>query len=103
MKRGELWLARDHRSGKMRPALIVTRDRAIPVLDAITVAPVTTTLRDIPTCIPVGVDHGLNRDSVASFDNLDVISKSMLVRRLGDLGPSADALICRALSAMADC
>ena len=41
--------------------------------------------------------------SVASFDDLDVIPKSMLVRRLGTLGPGADSLICNALEAMADC
>ena len=41
--------------------------------------------------------------SVASFDDLDVIAKSMLVRRLGTLGPGADSLICNALEAMADC
>ena len=40
---------------------------------------------------------------VASFDDLDVIPKSMLVRRLGTLGPGADSLICNALEAMADC
>ena len=41
--------------------------------------------------------------SVASLDDLDVIPKSMLVRRLGTLGPGADSLICNALEAMADC
>lgn len=103
MNQGDLWLLSDTRSGKARPALIVTRDRAIPVLDAVTVAPVTTTIRQIPTSIPVGGEQGLSRDSVASFDNLDVVPKSMLVRRLGELGPGAETLICRALEAMADC
>ena len=103
MHQGDLWLLSDDRSGKARPALIVTRDRAIPVLDAVIVAPVTTTLRQIPTCIPVGHHHGLTRDSVASFDHLTVVPKSMLMRRLGDLGPGAETAICRALEAMADC
>jgi len=103
MRQGDLWLLSDTRSGKARPALIVTRDRAIAVLDAITVAPVTTTIRQIPTCIPLGAEQGLSRDCVASFDNLDVIPKEMLLRRLGRLGPAADSLICDALEAMADC
>ena len=103
MRQGDLWLLSDTRSGKARPALIVTRDRAIAVLDAITVAPVTTTIRQIPTCIPLGAEQGLSRDCVASFDNLDVIPKAMLLRRLGRLGPGADSLICDALEAMADC
>jgi len=103
MKQGDLWLLSDTRSGKARPALIVTRDRAIPVLNAVTVAPVTSTVRRIPTCIPLGSEEGLSRDCVASFDNLDVVPRSMLVRRLGELGPGADSLICNALEAMADC
>lgn len=103
MKQGDLWLLNDPRAGKARPALIVTRDRAIPVLAAVTIAPVTSTIREIPTCIRVGPEHGLSRESVASFDNLDVVPKAMLVRQLGELGPGGDMLICRALEAMADC
>lgn len=103
MRQGELWLLRDARSGKARPALIVTRDRAIPVLDAVTIAPVTSTIRNIPTCVPVGSDEGLSRTSVASFDSLDVVPKSMLVHRLGELGAGFEERICQALQAMADC
>ena len=103
MNQGDLWLLTDTRSGTARPALIVARDRAILVLDAVTIAPVTSTIRQIPTCIPLGSEQGLSRNCVASFDNLDVVPKSMLVRRLGALGPGGDSLICNALEAMADC
>lgn len=88
---------------KRRPVLIVSRDAAIPSLNNVIVAPVTTTIRAIPTCLPVGPDDGLNHDSVATFDNLTAVPKSVLTTRLGTLGVDGHRRICDALAAMADC
>ena len=67
------------------------------------IAPVTSTLRDIPTCIPVGPDHGIDHDSVANFDNLAAVPKSVLTTRLGQLGIDGRRQICEALDALANC
>lgn len=99
---GELWLM-ETPNQKRRPVLIVSRNEVIPVLNNVVVAPVTSTIRAIPTCIAVGSDEGLDRDSVASFDNLAAIPKSVLTRRLGALGLEGRSAVCAALSAMADC
>ena len=99
---GELWLM-ETPAGKNRPALVVTRDEAIPVLNNVLVAPVTTTIRDIPTCVPVGRREGLQRPSVASFDNLAAVHKSLLKRRLGALSAGGHRQICEALRAAAAC
>ena len=99
---GELWLM-ETPNEKRRPALIVSRDEVIPVLNNVVVAPVTTTVRDIPTCIPVGPDQGIDHDSVATFDNLAAVPKSVLTHRLGQLGPGGRRRICDALSALANC
>lgn len=88
---------------KRRPVLVVSRTDIIPVLNNVVVAPVTSTLRDIPTCIPVGRDEGIDHASVASFDNLAAVPKSVLTVRLGALGPDGRQRICAALDAMADC
>jgi mRNA interferase MazF len=88
---------------KRRPVLVVSRDEAIPVLNNIVVAPVTSTIRDIPTCIPVGPDEGIDHDSVATFDNLAAVPKSVLTVRLGSLGANGRHLICHALDSMANC
>lgn len=88
---------------KRRPVLVVSRDEVIPVLNNIIIAPVTSTIRSIPTCIPVGVDEGIDHDSVATFDNLVVVPKSVLRRRLGQLGVGGRQQICSALDAMANC
>ena len=88
---------------KRRPVLVVSRDEVIPVVNNVVVAPVTTTIRHIPTCIPVGPDEGLDHESVASFDNLAAVPKSVLTVRLGALGIGGHRQMCDALDAMANC
>ena len=83
--------------------LIVSRNEAIPVVNNVVVAPVTSTIRRIPTCIPVGPDEGLEHESVATFDNLTAVPKSVLTVRLGALGIDGRRQLCDALDAMADC
>lgn len=99
---GEIWLL-EPPNGKRRPVLVVTRDDAIDVLNNVVVAPLTTTIRAIPTCIPIGPDDGIDRESVASFDNLAAVPKSLLTTRLGTVGPTGTWRICAALAALADC
>ena len=98
----ELWLM-ETPNQKRRPVLIVSRDEVIPVLNNIIVAPVTSTVRTIPTCIPVGVDEGIDHDSVATFDNLAAVPKSVLTKRLGQLGVGGRKQSAPALDAMANC
>lgn len=98
----ELWLM-ETPNQKRRPVLVVSRDEVIPVLNNIVVAPVTSTVRNIPTCIPVGSDEGIDHESVASFDNLAVVPKSVLTTRLGQLGAAGRRQICQALDALANC
>ena len=88
---------------KHRPVLVVSRDEAIPVLNNVVVAPVTSTIHSIPTCIPVGPTEGIDHDSVASFDNLAAVPKSVLTLRLGQLDEVERLRMCNALRAMADC
>lgn len=98
----ELWLM-ETPNRKRRPVLIVSRDEVIPVLNNVVVAPVTSKVRDIPTCLTVGPDEGIEHDSVASFDNLAAVPKSVLTVRLGSLGVGGQRRICDALAAMANC
>jgi len=99
-RQGEIWWATTEE--KRRPVLVVTRSEAVGVLTAIVVAPVTRTVRDIPTEIPLGRDEGLEVDCAASFDNLQRIRRSALTERAGDIGPRREQ-ICDALRALADC
>jgi mRNA interferase MazF len=98
----EIWLM-ETPNRKRRPVLIVSRDEVIPVLNNIVVAPVTSTLRDIPTCIHVGPDEGIDHESVATFDSLAAVPQSVLTTRLGELGVGGRRRICEALDALANC
>jgi len=97
---GEIWWA--EAEDKRRPVLVVTRSEATPVLTSIIVAPITRTVRDIPTEIPLGHDSGLPSPCVAAFDSLQPVRKSFLTERVGTIGTDSH-LICYALGALADC
>jgi mRNA interferase MazF len=99
---GELWLL-ETPNDKRRPVLVVSRNEAIPVLNNVVVAPITSAIRTIPTCIPVGPDEGIDHHSVATFDNLAAVPKRLLTTQLGRLAPSGRNIICSALRALADC
>ena len=98
---GEVWWA--EAQDKRRPVLVVTRSDAVPVLSWIIVAPVTRTVRGIPTEVALGTSHGLPDECVASFDNVQPIRRSFLTQRAGELQIDELDEICRALSALADC
>ena len=98
--RGDIWWA--EAEDKRRPVLVVTRTDAIAVLRWIIVAPVTRTVRSIPTEIQLGPAEGLSDECAASFDNLQPINKSFLTERIGNVGWRY-VEICSALEALADC
>lgn len=99
-RQGEIWWAETE--DKRRPVLVITRSEAIPVLTGIVVAPVTRTIRDIPSEVRLGSDENLEVECVASFENLQRILRSSLTRRIGDLGQRRSE-ICWAIQAATDC
>ena len=99
-RQGEIWWAETE--DMRRPVLVVTRSEAVGVLTAIVVAPVTRTVRSIPTEVRLSSDEGLAVECVASFDNLQRVRRAALTERAGDLGPRRDE-VCLALQALADC
>ena len=82
---GEIRLVTLDKPDKTRPALILTRSSAIGYLNAVTVAPITRTLRGAPTEIRVGVDEGLKEESAANLDALQTVPKQRVGRYLGSL------------------
>jgi mRNA interferase MazF len=89
--------------GKRRPVLVITRDEAIPVLRRLVVAPVTRTVRRIPTEVALGAGEGLPVDCAASFDNLQPVNRHLLTERIGALAAGRRREVCDALDALADC
>ncbi len=99
---GEIWWGELPEEGR-RPFLVVTRDELIGRLRRVSVAPVTRTIRDIPTEVRLGPDEGLRVECAASFDNLQPIPRWALTERAGRLAADRRVELCRALSALADC
>jgi len=86
-----------------RPFLVMTRSAAIPVLFNVLAAPITRTVRNLPTELPLGPDDGMPRHCVASFDNLRVVPKAYLVDRQCALDAGRMIEACIALRAAVDC
>jgi mRNA interferase MazF len=86
-----------------RPFLVMTRNPAVPVLTSVLAAPVTRTIRGIPTELRLGPADGLPDECVASFDNLRVVPKANLVERIGALDVERLDEACSALRTAVDC
>jgi mRNA interferase MazF len=70
---------------KARPVLILTRELVRPYMTAVTVAPITTTVRGLSTEVAVDAANGLSGPSVVSCDNITTIPTSALGEQIGAL------------------
>ena len=94
---GDIRLITFDRPDKTRPALVLTRTVAIGFLNTLTVAPITKTIRDVPTELLLGEREGLKTPSVAKLDALQTVSKTRVGRYLGCVDPAQRGAIRRAL------
>jgi len=63
---------------KKRPVVILTRNSALEFLGEVTVAPITTTLRDIPTEVPLTRADGVPRDCAINLDHVQTVSRGRI-------------------------
>ena len=82
MNRGDVCWYTFKTPDKKRPVLILTRDSAISVLNSVTIAPITSTIRSIPTEVVLTVEDGLPATCAANFDNLLTVPKSNIGDRI---------------------
>lgn len=82
MKRGDIWWADLPAPAGRRPVVLLSRDSAYSVRMAITVAPVTRTIRDIPVEVPLGREDGLPTHCVVNLDDVTTIPKALLKTRI---------------------
>lgn len=78
MQRGEVRWYRFSRPDKKRPVVVLTRDSALEFLGELTVAPITSTIREIPTEVVLGPEDGMPRDCAVNLDHLQTVSRSRL-------------------------
>jgi mRNA interferase MazF len=97
VSRGEIWMYEFRAPDKRRPVLILSRNEAIAVLDTVTVAPITTTIRGIRSEVTVGVREGLKGPSAIKLDHLQTISKSALKYFIGSVADHTLSDVCGAV------
>jgi mRNA interferase MazF len=103
IERGEIRLVRFPAPDKERPALVLTRGSAIPYLSRVTVAPITSTIRGVPSEVALGADDGLKQECVANLHNVVTVNKENLGRRITGLSPRRMSEVCAALAFALGC
>jgi mRNA interferase MazF len=88
MKRGEVRWYVFSRPDRKRPVLILTRDSALEFLGEVTVAPITTTIRDIPSEVLLTKADGMPRDCAVNLDHLQTVSKGKIGSLIANLSSS---------------
>ena len=78
MKHGEIRWFRFLPPDKNRPVLILTRNSVLEYLGEVTIAPITTTIRDIPSEVFLSTTDGMPQDCVVNCDHLQTVSKGKL-------------------------
>ena len=87
MKRGEVRWYTFKAPDKRRPVLLLTRTSAMSVLYSITVAPITTTVRDIPSEVLLTVEDGMRTTCAANCDNLLTVMQDRVGEMITQLSP----------------
>lgn len=102
LRRGDVWWIAAPEIPR-RPAVVLTRDGAIPFLSRLLVVTATTTIRDIPTEVRVGPEDGMPRASVFSLDNVERVAPAYFRQRITTLAEDRVAALCAALLVATGC
>ncbi len=102
MTRGDIcWL--EHEDEGRRPALVLTRPEAIPVLRKVTIAYLTRTIRGIPTEVRLGPDDGMPDDCAVTLDNVRTVHRVLLGEFITTLAGERMQEVCHAMAIANGC
>ncbi len=101
--RGQIWLLELARPDKRRPVLVLSRQSLIPLLQTVTVAAVTSTLRGAPTEVALGIAEGLKQTSCVNLCNLFTVRQDQLRTFVGTASSQTMSEVCRALAVATGC
>jgi mRNA interferase MazF len=76
MKRGEVRWYKFKQPDKKRPVVILTRNSILEYLGEVTIAPITSTIRDIPSEVLLSRRDGMHNDCAINCDHIQTVSKS---------------------------
>ena len=102
-RRGEIWQYRFRAPDKRRPVVVLTRQEVVPLLGTVTVAPITSTIRGLPSEVVVGTEEGLKHDSAVNLDHVQTVEQRLLHSFVGTLSETKMRQVCRALALATGC
>src|SRR5262245_47890658 len=88
MNRGEVRWFKFSRPDKRRPVLILTRDSALRFLNEVTVAPITSTIREIPSEVLLSREDGMARECAVNLDHVQTVSRGRVGALITTLRPA---------------
>ena len=97
LSRGDVRLYRFAPPDKERPVLVLTRDSAIGHLPTVTVAPITSTIRGVPSEVILDIDDGMKGRCAVNLHNAVTVTQTRLGRRVGNLSAGRMQEVCAAL------
>jgi len=97
MKRGEIRWYQFQPPDKRRPVLILTRDSVIPYLNEVIIAPVTSTIRGIPSEVLLDAEDGMSQTCAINFDHLQTVPKGKIGRLMTTLSQDKLSLVSTAV------
>jgi mRNA interferase MazF len=95
--RGDVRLYRFAPPDKNRPVVVLTRDSAIAYLSTVTVAPITSAIRGVPSEVVLNEEDGMKAPCAVNLHNAVTVSQSRLGRRVAQLNSLRMGEICAAL------
>lgn len=98
MRRGEVRWYGFKAPDRRRPVVILTRDAILDHLGEVTVAPITSTVRDIPTEVVLGPTDGMPRTCAVNLDHVQTVAKARVGGVIARLPPQRMNEIRAALS-----
>ena len=103
LARGEVRLYSFPHPDKQRPVVVLTRDSAISYLSTVTVAPVTSAIRGVPSEIVLNEADGMKHPCAVNLHNSITVSKAHLGRRVALLSNERMQEICAAIGFALGC
>lgn len=97
LSKGEVRLCKFAPPDKQRPVLVLTRDSAIGHLATVTVAPITSTIRTVPSEVILDIEDGMKSRCAVNLHNAVTVAQVRLGRRVANLGTERMKEVCMAL------
>lgn len=88
---------------KARPVLVLTRDSAIRYLSRVTIAPITSTIRGVPSEVVIGPEDGVKQPCAVNLHNVITVANAAIGRRVAHLGEERMREVCSALAFVLGC